>query len=495
MLRNLTKKISLKNTLVVLAVAAFVWGAFLRVYKLGEQSYWMDEAFSINAAQEIVEKGVPLLDSGEYYDRAYVYHYILAGFMLTSDDPAVLRLPSVIFSLLSIFVVYGVARRLFPNSPEIAWITVIIMSLSYWEIAWARQVRMYSMLSFLTWLTVLVALMSFRNLTKIFLVGGCLLLAYDTHKLAISILPLAVFLSLNSWLWLSGFFKKYVKTSFWIFTIAFWAIFIGAIIYQFVFGYPLYGVWIVDNMPILIAGLVLAIFGFSQKHVYGFMILQMYVFLAVASLAWLGYEDYLSVSYRYLLFIYPAFYIVCALAAASLLNMVGKARVVGVVFMLLLVVSFQFYPYSFYKLESDDESRFQNFYSYTPQPDWNSAVKFLEDDRVKSELQDAVIISSVPAVYKVLSQKNDNYLLYDNSQKTAFDLRVKDVDYYTGADLISSVEQLTDIVTNNHGYILLDSYIVDDGRLSQYFQLILEKSTLIFSQNTNRWSGIYLYKF
>lgn len=57
-----------KNWFIILILGIFIfWGGFLRLHNLGVQSLWIDEGYTINAAQGVLDHGYPILDSGLSY--------------------------------------------------------------------------------------------------------------------------------------------------------------------------------------------------------------------------------------------------------------------------------------------------------------------------------------------------------------------------------------------------------------------------------------------
>lgn len=75
-------KIKAKQVELILLIAIIAFGFFLRVYSLGTPSLWVDEATSGIVSKMILTKGVPILDSGLLYNRAYFFQYTQAFFLL-----------------------------------------------------------------------------------------------------------------------------------------------------------------------------------------------------------------------------------------------------------------------------------------------------------------------------------------------------------------------------------------------------------------------------
>ena len=94
-------------------------GLFLRLVDLGFQSLWIDEGFSINAAQAIIAHGYPILNSGKIYTSSPLNTTIIAGaikiFGLDPFNPWTARLPSVAFGIGVVALVYFFTRHIFQN--------------------------------------------------------------------------------------------------------------------------------------------------------------------------------------------------------------------------------------------------------------------------------------------------------------------------------------------------------------------------------------------
>lgn len=158
-------------------------GLFMRLFSLATQSYWIDEAFSINAALAILEHGKPLLDSGVMYGRAPLFHYPLAGMIgLFGLSEWSTRIISVLFGTASIPLIYYFTRRIADNKVGIT--AAIIWTFFTLGIAWSRQARMYMMLTFLFYLALFffVRFLQDKNRRDIFFCALATLAAVFTHK-------------------------------------------------------------------------------------------------------------------------------------------------------------------------------------------------------------------------------------------------------------------------------------------------------------------------
>jgi predicted membrane-bound mannosyltransferase len=80
----------------ILLSIVLIFAFFLRVFRLGRPSLWVDEATSSVAAKMILIKGLPIFDSGMLYSRAYLFHYLQAFFLLFGNTDFLVRFVSVI---------------------------------------------------------------------------------------------------------------------------------------------------------------------------------------------------------------------------------------------------------------------------------------------------------------------------------------------------------------------------------------------------------------
>lgn len=130
-------------TVIFLILAGFV----LRIYDLGAQSLWLDEAISSNAAVAFLNNGTPTLPSGILYERGLLNTFLIAfSFKLFGVGEFAARLPSVLFGTLTILLVYFIGSRW--GNGRIGIIAAFLVAFSVWEIAWSRQARMYQELQF-----------------------------------------------------------------------------------------------------------------------------------------------------------------------------------------------------------------------------------------------------------------------------------------------------------------------------------------------------------
>lgn len=194
------------RTVVFVLLGLCTAGAVLRLYALGEASFWFDEAITTNAAIGFLEHGRPRFPSGVVYWRGFPHTILVAASMAVfgvSEWAA--RLPAVVFGVATIPVVYVLGREL--GNRRVGLVAAVLVTFLTWEITWSRQARMYQQLQFFYALALVglaridrTGLVDARTLG---LVGGGTILAAWTHKIGL-VLVLVSIAYLATHLWRGG---------------------------------------------------------------------------------------------------------------------------------------------------------------------------------------------------------------------------------------------------------------------------------------------------
>ena len=125
-----------------------VGGAYVRLNGLAQLSFENDEVLHVYAAQSLLENGTPTLPSGLEYDRAFLYTRVVSlSFKLFGIDEFAARLPSVLFGMLTIILVFVISKELFGST--VAIIAATLIAFLPFEVVWSRTCRMYSMYQFM----------------------------------------------------------------------------------------------------------------------------------------------------------------------------------------------------------------------------------------------------------------------------------------------------------------------------------------------------------
>lgn len=169
-------------------------GLILRLVSLN-QSLWLDEATTALASQMLIPDFFTKFMSADFHPPLYylVIHYWT---LLFGTSEIVLRFPSVIFGVGTIYVVYIIAKDLkFKN----ALVPALFLATSGLHVYYSQEARMYSMVTFLASYSILLFL------RKKWLVFSFVLpLLFLTDYLALIILPVLV-------IYVLIFERKYLK--------------------------------------------------------------------------------------------------------------------------------------------------------------------------------------------------------------------------------------------------------------------------------------------
>ena len=129
----------------------FLLGLFLRIYNLGTDSIWFDEAVSVAASKlGFLEQIRWSLASSDNNPPLY-YAFLRVWVLLFGDSEFAVRLPSAIFGSFSILLIYIVGALLFNR--KAALLSALILAVSVFHIQFSQEGRAYSLAALLTLLS------------------------------------------------------------------------------------------------------------------------------------------------------------------------------------------------------------------------------------------------------------------------------------------------------------------------------------------------------
>lgn len=126
-----------------LAISSIVLlGFLLRLNELASQSLWVDEGVSVWVASKNIPTLLLWLAKGDVHPPLY---FILLHFWMMIDDSVYwIRLLSVIPSVLTMPLVYGLGTRL--HSRAAGFLSALLLAISPFNVYFAQEARMYSLL-------------------------------------------------------------------------------------------------------------------------------------------------------------------------------------------------------------------------------------------------------------------------------------------------------------------------------------------------------------
>ncbi len=446
--------------LFIILIAAF----FLRVLFLNVDSMWIDETISAVSAQGILEFGYPLLESGLVYERAEIFHYIMAFFIFVFGGDFGARFVSVVFGILTVFLAFVFAKK-FTGKSFMALGFALVIALASIEVVYSRQARFYQFFQFLYFLSFylfyrIVLLKEYFVFSKKFLSYSSLFLSVliliNTHLMGIVVPFLFVFIYI---FWFFDFksFRKLKSLSF--FHVALYFIFfIVFLMFLFVvdrmvsfdnisrilyYSFSYLG-FIADNIFIFMVasiGMIIALIEDFRKNV----IVLFYVGVPFAGLF---FVKYFATRYAYFVFFILFFYFVYAVS-----KMRFRAFVLIGLILLNLGVGFTLSPIVF-----------PNFDSSMPIADYKGAFEFYESSEYS---QFSLVTTWTPGAKWYLKENHKLYWIeyyVDGNHEQWMINHETGMERFANASVIDSVEKLpTDfvLVLDAQGTAKIDSFYYD----------------------------------
>lgn len=126
----------------IILVFILILGAVLLLYQLGQKSFWISEMDSLNKARANLKFILKTVHMSPFY------HFLLHFWTKISLKESFVRLPSVVFALFSILLLFKLGKTLF--NYKIGLLSSFFLAISPMFILYAREARMYSLLVLLS---------------------------------------------------------------------------------------------------------------------------------------------------------------------------------------------------------------------------------------------------------------------------------------------------------------------------------------------------------
>ena len=148
-LRELNDGIQFSNYYEVVFVSiVVVFGAVLRLHTIGFDSFWLDEAITMYFIHTMTFQQL-ITELPKVQPHLPLYYLLLKAWVsVTGTEEGTVRVLSAVFSIASIPVLYALGKRLY-GFQEGA-IAALLLTVSPFQIYYAQEARMYSLLAFLT---------------------------------------------------------------------------------------------------------------------------------------------------------------------------------------------------------------------------------------------------------------------------------------------------------------------------------------------------------
>jgi uncharacterized membrane protein len=143
-----------KREMIFLAIIIFA-SAVLRFYRIGGQSYWIDELLSLGAST--APEGISFWEKILHDVHGPLHSVIIHFLQRFSTTEYLLRSPSAIAGILSVFFIYRWLKMI--GRGDVAIYAALILALSPYNLYYSQELRFYSLLT----LFVILSMMAFQR--------------------------------------------------------------------------------------------------------------------------------------------------------------------------------------------------------------------------------------------------------------------------------------------------------------------------------------------
>jgi uncharacterized membrane protein len=134
-----------ENYLILLIVLV---GLALRLYDIGGESIWFDEAVSIDVSRlGFIEQIKWVDDQSKEGNPPFYYMLLHLWIPVFGDSEFVSRFPSLVFGVLSIVLTYSIGRLLFGKRAGL--FAALIIAVSFFHVRYSQEARGYTLMVFL----------------------------------------------------------------------------------------------------------------------------------------------------------------------------------------------------------------------------------------------------------------------------------------------------------------------------------------------------------
>ncbi|AKB24326.1 hypothetical protein MSMTP_0857 [Methanosarcina sp. MTP4] len=484
-----------RDPLILIPLSIFLILALIRfVHPL---NFWVDEMFHVFAAESMIETGQPMLPSGLPYGRSLPTTLLVAAsFKLFGISELTGRLPFLVIGVFSIVATYYLVKNAFDRNT--ALLTVILLSLSSWQLHWALNARMYILLQFFYVLFLLLGYGFFREVDLklanstynkkkmvLFFVASVLVVflssyIHQFYQLFIATW-LAYFIYLVSGKFISGkkLFEKGNHLIRFIFLFSVLLIFIPAVFPKipFVPAFAPIGMQFGTGFYVLLLAryfTVLSVFAFFSVLVSGLgagnrenqgalLVLGFFVPFILLTL----FLD--AKNSRYLFFAFPLFIALASngiLEAWEYIKTVRHKRAAKYFLVFMITVLLVRTGAGLYRVACDD---YQPIPFEDPHPHWQYASEYVQ----KNANEGDVVLSTMPICTLYYLGQTD-YWLRQNEYYSFEDAEGVLRDRYTGALILKDYPAFRKEIEGKNGWVIgdqkLDSYFTDPDVLSYVYE-------------------------
>lgn len=483
-----------KTLIISLLILLTLYGGWLRLSNIGSQSLWIDEAFSIQAAQAILENGEPRFETGAFYKNHFLNSYLLAGALkifpsFDAFNPWQVRIPALIFGTFLIPLFYIFIFTL-TKRHSLALVSAGLLAFNTVEIAWSRQARGYMAEQFFIILSLLFLWWYVKKEKIYYGIGSAffITLAIAFHLLSIVFLPgIALVL-----LW-KNFKRKSVsiKDFFILLTLS------PVILYAISLKIPTfisvvyYSEYFFLHIPIVT---ILALMGISVVFIKKDILINLFnsnIFILIHTvMPLIAFLFTAPIAHtRYVLLIMPFLLYFGVLAIYTLvkylLKNINNKWLTSSALVLISVIVFTnhitIFPKQSYQLGYD-----------SPQPNFKKAYEVIKEDLTEKD----VLITAYPYMTELFLNQSGLWVPFSISGHANESewVIVDGKERVTGAHVVVDFSELDNILNTKQGFILIDQLMLRRVPDISHF-IDAHPNTELFHHNIEPNGAIWVFKY
>jgi mannosyltransferase len=172
----------------------------LQIYGLESKSLWHDELGTLTNSSpngswlDVVRNPLTI----PTIPKPPLYFAVIHLFLAVDSSVFAVRLPSLIFALLTIPILYIVGKAIFDR--QVGLLAAFLLAISPLQIRYAQEARMYSMLTFFSLLSLYLFWRAIRTRDIRWWLGFCLATALNLYTFQFALLSLGVMILFALWL-------------------------------------------------------------------------------------------------------------------------------------------------------------------------------------------------------------------------------------------------------------------------------------------------------
>ncbi len=180
-------------------------GALLRLYKLGEWSFWIDEIYTINHAKvhfgslDAIINNIPPVRNWVPISTILIARVL--NFLGTSEWSA--RLVPAVIGIITVPILYFPTKRVF--GWQVALMAALLLAVSPWHIFWSQNARFYTSILLLSTLAAFVFYLGIENDRPVYILLYYVLLYFASSERLFALLLMTTVLCYVLFIWFFRF--------------------------------------------------------------------------------------------------------------------------------------------------------------------------------------------------------------------------------------------------------------------------------------------------